>query len=123
MPDEVRQDSSGRSLFMNFAIVGLAFSLLAYSAAYGQASRPDLTELSLTDLMNIEVTSVSKKNQKVSATAAAIFVITQDDIRRSGALNIPDLLRMVPGLNVAQIVAVPGASAPAGLTITSPTSF
>lgn len=53
--------------------------------------------------MNVEVTSVSKKEQKLSKTAAVIFVITQEDIRRSGATNIPDLLRMVPGLDVAQI--------------------
>ena len=63
----------------------------------------DYTQRSLEDLMNIEVTSVSKKSQKISATAAAIYVITPEDIRHSGALNIPDLLRMVPGLNVAQI--------------------
>lgn len=63
----------------------------------------DYTQQSLEDLMNIEVTSVSKKSQKLSATAAAIYVITQDDIRHSGALNIPDLLRMVPGVNVARI--------------------
>jgi iron complex outermembrane receptor protein len=55
------------------------------------------------DLMNIEVTSVSKKQEKLSHTAAAIFVITAEDIRRSGATNIPDVLRMVPGLEVAQI--------------------
>ncbi len=65
----------------------------------------DLSNLSVEDLMNVEVTSVSKKEQKVSDTAAAIYVITQEDIRRSGANNIPDLLRMVPGLNVAQINA------------------
>lgn len=58
---------------------------------------------SIEDLMNVEVTSVSKKEQKLSRTAAAIFVITQEDIRRSGATNIPDLFRMVPGLDVAQI--------------------
>lgn len=55
--------------------------------------------------MNIEVTSVSKREQKTSQAAAAIFVISKQDIRRSGALNIPDLLRMVPGLDVAQIDA------------------
>lgn len=55
--------------------------------------------------MNIQVTSVSKREQKLSRTAAAIFVITQEDIQRSGATNIPDLLRMVPGLDVAQINA------------------
>jgi iron complex outermembrane recepter protein len=63
----------------------------------------DLTQLSMEGLMNIEVTSVSNKEQKLSRTAAAIFVITQEDIRRSGATNIPDLLRMVPGLDVAEI--------------------
>ena len=55
--------------------------------------------------MNIEVTSVSKTEQKLSRTASAVFVIGQEDIRGSGALNIPDLLRMVPGMDVAQITA------------------
>jgi len=65
----------------------------------------DLTQVSLENLMNMEVTSVSKKEQKLSQVAAEIFVVMQDDIRRSGAANIPDLLRMVPGLDVAQINA------------------
>ena len=68
-------------------------------------AQQDLTELSLEDLMNTKVTSVSKKEQSLSKVAAAIFVITQEDIQRSGATNIPDLLRMVPGLDVAQINA------------------
>jgi iron complex outermembrane receptor protein len=63
----------------------------------------DLTQKSLEDLMNIEITSVSKKEQKTSEAPAAIFVISREDIRRSGALNVPDLLRMVPGVDVAQI--------------------
>jgi len=65
----------------------------------------DLTELSLEELMEIEVTSVAKKGQKVSEAAAAIYVITQEDIRRSGATSIPEVLRMVPGLQVARINA------------------
>jgi iron complex outermembrane recepter protein len=65
----------------------------------------DLYQISLESVMNMEVTSVSRREQKLSQAAAAIFVINQDDIRRSGALNIPDLLRMVPGLDVAQINA------------------
>ena len=48
---------------------------------------PDLTQKSLEDLMSIEVTSVSKKEQKTSEAAAAVFVISREDIRRSGALN------------------------------------
>lgn len=71
--------------------------------AAAQQKTPDLTDRSLEDLMNIQVTSVSKKEQRLSQTAAAVFVITQEDIRRSGSTNIPDLLRMVPGLEVAQI--------------------
>jgi iron complex outermembrane receptor protein len=65
----------------------------------------DLSQVSLQDLMNIEVTTVSRTEQKMSQAAAAIFVITQEDIQRSGATNIPDLLRMVPGMDVAQINA------------------
>ena len=65
----------------------------------------DLTELSLEALMDISVTSVSKKPQKLANAAAAAFVISQEDIRRSGATNIPDLLRMVPGVQVARIDA------------------
>ncbi len=79
--------------------------LLCLLPAGAQQNSPDLTDRSLEDLMNMEVTSVSKKEQKLSRTAAAIFVITQEDIHRSGATNIPDLLRMVPGMDVAEINA------------------
>jgi iron complex outermembrane receptor protein len=68
-----------------------------------QQRRIDLTESSIEDGMNINMTSVSKKQETLDSAAAAIFVITSDAIRRSGASNIPDLLRMVPGLSVAQI--------------------
>jgi iron complex outermembrane receptor protein len=64
---------------------------------------PDVTEISLEDLMNLKVTSVSKREQKLADAAAAIFVITQDDIRRSGARSVPEALRTVPGLEVARI--------------------
>src|SRR5437870_10893039 len=64
---------------------------------------PDVTAISLEDLMNLNVTSVSKRSQKLADAAAAIFVITQEDIRRSGATCIPEALRMVPGLEVARI--------------------
>jgi iron complex outermembrane receptor protein len=70
---------------------------------WGQEVKKDLASMSIENLMDIEVTSVSRKEQKLSRIASAIFVITQDEIRRSGATNIPDLLRMVPGLDVAQI--------------------
>jgi iron complex outermembrane recepter protein len=75
------------------------------SSVRAQKLTDDLTAASLEDLMNIEVTSVSKREEKLFETAAAIYVITQEDIRRSGATSIPELLRMVPGLNVARIDA------------------
>lgn len=68
-----------------------------------QTRTPDLTQTSVEDLLNVEVTSVSKKQEKLSKTPAAVFVITREDIARSGATNIPDLLRMVPGFDVAQV--------------------
>jgi len=83
----------------------VAFVALAAPAWPQQKALGDLTSASLEDLMNMEVVSVSKTQQKLSHTASAIFVITQEDIRRSGALNIPDLLRMAPGIDVAQINA------------------
>ena len=49
--------------------------------------------------------AIPKKEQKLSKAGAAIYVITQEDIRRSGASTIPDVLRMVPGIDVAQIDA------------------
>jgi iron complex outermembrane receptor protein len=55
--------------------------------------------------MNLEVTSAAKKPENFFRTPAAVFVITAEDIRRSGATSIPELLRMVPGLNVAHIDA------------------
>lgn len=64
---------------------------------------PDLTNLSLDELMNLEVTSVSKKEQKLAQTPAAVYVITQEEIRRSGMTSVPELLRRVPGLDVARI--------------------
>jgi iron complex outermembrane receptor protein len=64
-----------------------------------------LLDLSIEELLHLEVTSVSKKSQVVEDTAAAVFVITQDDIQRIGARSIPEALRLAPGLEVAQIDA------------------
>ena len=68
-------------------------------------SAADLAEASLETLMNLEVSSPGRKEQKLSQTASAVYVITQDDIRRSGMTSIPELLRMVPGVQVARIDA------------------
>src|SRR5262245_27079034 len=63
----------------------------------------DLTVASLEELMNIEVTSVSKKEEKLFRTAAAIYVITQEEIRRSGLTSVPELIRLAPGMSVGRI--------------------
>jgi len=62
-----------------------------------------LTQLSLEHLGDIEVTTTSKEPVKASLTPAAIYVITQEDIRRSGATSIPEVLRLAPGVEVARI--------------------
>ena len=65
-------------------------------------SEIDLLQLTLEELGNIRVTTVSRKSEKLSGAAAAIYVITQDDIRRSGITLLPEALRMAPGLEVAR---------------------
>jgi iron complex outermembrane recepter protein len=93
----------GRVVF--FAVI---LSLLPVSAA--RADSPDTEEsenpvknLSLAELGNVEVTTASKEPEQVWKTPAAIYVLTGDDIRRSGATSIPDALRLVPGVEVARI--------------------
>ncbi len=84
-----------------------AISILFASALLAAADTPpaerDLTLMSLTELMNLDITSAAKKSQKLSRVPAAIYVITAEDIRRSGMNSVPELLRMVPGLDVARI--------------------
>ncbi|MBN1418425.1 MAG: TonB-dependent receptor [Planctomycetes bacterium] len=75
------------------------------NAPKGEDEGTDLTLLSLEELMDIEVTTVSKKREKLLEAPAAVTVITGDDLRRSGARTLPDALRLAPGINVAQIDA------------------
>ena len=77
----------------------------APAAAQGSSGESDLTSMSLEDLMNVQVTSVAKEPQKISDAPAAVTVISQDDIQRSGLGSIPELLRLAPGMDVAQINA------------------
>jgi iron complex outermembrane receptor protein len=71
-------------------------------AAVGQKS---LSDASLEQLLDTQVTSASKKEEKLNRIAAAVFVIRSEDIRRSGATSVPDLLRMAPGVDVQQLDA------------------
>src|SRR5688572_9487339 len=80
------------------AVLGCPLSALAGQPPQDTQPPVDLTARSLEELMDIEVVSVSKRSERISAAAAAVFVITQEDLRRSGATSIADALRMVPGL-------------------------
>ncbi len=75
----------------------------ARTAQADQALPEGLKQLSLEQLGNVEVTSVSKEPEQLRKTPAAIFVITQEDIRRSGATSVPEALRLAPGVEVAQV--------------------
>jgi iron complex outermembrane receptor protein len=84
------------------AILFLAVLAAIASPSWPQQQASDLTSQSLENLMNIQVTSASKKAENLSSAPAAIFVLTGEDIRRGGFSSIPDALRMVPGLHFAQ---------------------
>ncbi len=116
MTDEARTRRHREKIFRIFTLmaafliallpsIALADEHASGTGAFGIRAPNDLTSLSLEELIEIEVTSVSKKAQKLSEAPAAVFVLTQDDIRRSGAKSIPEALRLVPGLQVARIDA------------------
>ncbi|MBI3856360.1 MAG: TonB-dependent receptor plug domain-containing protein, partial [Planctomycetes bacterium] len=81
----------------------------APQAPQEQEPTPDkksrLTDLTIEDLMRIEVTSAARKPERLVDTASAIFVIRNDDILRSGVRSVPEALRMAPGIEVARIDA------------------
>lgn len=81
------------------ALICVSLPLVA-GLLHGQS---DLSTAGLEELMNIQVTSASRKPQSMSQVAAAMYVLSGDEIRRSGATSIPDALRWVPGLDVAQV--------------------
>jgi len=65
----------------------------------------DFFDMSLAQLADIEITSVAKKPQKLSLAASSIYVLNQEDIKRSGVTTVPDTLRMIPGVQVAKLDA------------------
>jgi iron complex outermembrane recepter protein len=83
-------------------LLALAFNC---SHAADQLAAADLADLSLEQLANIEVTSVSRRAERLSDAAASIYVITNDDIRRSGVTSLPEALRLAPNLQVARTSA------------------
>jgi iron complex outermembrane recepter protein len=87
------------------AALALLALTLASSALAQQASTAALKKLSVDELMNLEVTSASKTAEPLSEAPAAIFVITRDEILRSGAKSVPEMLRLAPNLQVMQLGA------------------
>src|ERR1022692_639795 len=67
------------------------------------APTDDLDKLSVDELFTLQVTSVGRKAQELSKAPAAVFVLTAEDIRRSGATSIPEALQWVPGLTVSRL--------------------
>lgn len=87
-------------------LAGCAAALLsAPAAADVPLQSRDMAELSLEELANIQITSVSKRSESLSDAAASIFVITGNDIRRAGATSLPEALRLAPNLQVARVDA------------------
>lgn len=94
----------------------IATLLLAGALSATHAAEKDLADLSLEELMNESVTSVSKKETRLGDSPAAIALLTPEDIRRSGHASLPELLRMVPGLDVARVHGNEWAISARGLT-------
>jgi len=92
-----------RSVYYSSAILVAFFMLSSLAPSFAATATSDFFDMSLSELLNTEVTSVSKTSENKKSAAAAIYVITSDDIQRSGANSVPDLLRTVPGINVARI--------------------
>ncbi|MCQ8105870.1 TonB-dependent receptor [Methylomonas sp. SURF-2] len=91
---------------LSLLLVPTALTLaLPESAKAADDAASAIEELSISELMQMEVSSASRKSQSLSNTAAAAFIISQDDIRRAGVTSIPEALRLAPGIEVAQINA------------------
>lgn len=84
-------------------LLSISHHACAQTSAGSSQAGSSLTQLSLEQLGNVEVTTVSKEPEQIWRTPAAIYVLTRDDILRSGATSIPELLRTVPGVEVARI--------------------
>ncbi|MFA7239525.1 MAG: TonB-dependent receptor [Sulfuricellaceae bacterium] len=106
MNNFITSQKSLRPLLLAVLLSGPVCGFAVFSEAIADADLA-LADYSLEQLMDmrVEVTSAGRKAQKLEDTAAAIYVITAEEIRRSGMTSIPELLRMVPGLQVAQIDA------------------
>lgn len=84
------------------ACFGALVALQAAAEDVASGRDASLADLSIEELANIEITSVSRKPERLLVAPASVFVITADDIRRAGARSLPEALRLAPNLHVAQ---------------------
>lgn len=84
-------------------LLGAGLSLQA--GAQSGAGVKALAELSLEDLMRVEVVSAGREAERLADVAAPVFVITRDDIARTGVRSLPEVLRLAPGVDVARLSA------------------
>ena len=99
----IRRTATANTLALLLWLTATSLVTRAQATQNDQSPPDNLKKLSLEQLGNVEVTTVSKNPQQVQKTPAAVFVITQEDIRRSAATSIPEALRLAPGVEVAQI--------------------
>jgi iron complex outermembrane receptor protein len=88
--------------FPSVWILALSFLPIGLAQRVGSPT-DDLTNLSVDELFSVQVSSVGRKAQELSKAPAAVFVLTAEDIRRSGATSIPEALQWVPGLTVSRL--------------------
>src|SRR5467141_3307339 len=98
----IRRIVTSSTLASLLSVAGPLLASSAHSAEIDQNPPTSLKQLSLEQLGSVEVTTASKEPEQVWRTPAAIYVITQEDIRRSGAISMPDVLRLAPGLEIAR---------------------
>ncbi|MES2071978.1 MAG: TonB-dependent receptor [Pseudomonadota bacterium] len=97
------QKTRGGGLLPTALLVKLFITALPASAI--TAPGPNFADLSFDELANIQITSVSKKAERLAGAPASVFVITNEDIRRSGASSLPEALRLAPNLQIARVDA------------------
>lgn len=105
LPSRHPQRPAGRHFPLSLLVACLTGFWAAGAWAASAAKPADATWMSLEELMAIEVSSAAKRPQRLADTTTAIFALSRDDIRRSGATSLPELLRQVPGVQVSRIDA------------------
>ncbi len=121
MPKTDKKKPSAPAYRMRAGLFAALVSSLLYPLPSYAAPAEDngLADLSLEQLADLPVTSVSKKPEPLANAAASVYVITNDDIRRSGARTLPEALRLAPNLEVAQLDADGWAISARGADATS----